>query len=208
MTERQPESLQIISSVLHPITHEYRFMEIQRRKAELEVGWFVKSAGRLVTNGARQIVDKLVQEDETYITGKKLKGVERTLNKGTLIHARSFALPRDTSEAGIDAFLNDNLRTPGLYRKIGWISINEPGTAIFKPINTEEDGYFESYASGVMLASEGIYDHLNTQDGIYTQNKSNNLTNEIIKQSYARVPVHIDRVFNAVFFPPESNTQL
>jgi hypothetical protein len=171
MTERQPVELKKITDNLSETSHNGHFMEIQRRIAEYEYGWFVNSAGVLVGDFISQH-DDIVKSDMRFITTDKMEGAERSLSRGTLVASRGFVLPLDMNERGVDTFLESYPRKQHTYRKIGFISINEPGIPIFRPIKTESEGYYESEELGKELAAVGLSNYLNLAEGIHTTSQS------------------------------------
>lgn len=191
MSEKIPASEQQIADSIYSSTREYHFMEIQRRREEAKLGWFVASAGTLVGTFGSSL-STIVRSDERFVTSR-LKGSARSLNYRTLISTQSLVLPTDTTVEGIDAFFEDFQQTPGLYRKIGFVSLNEPGFPIFNPIKTEAEGYIATDALGEKLAALGIANYLNTEEGIHSYDEPIEEVKDAIKRTYERLPIHRER---------------
>jgi len=195
MAERLPITSDEITPHLHETSLGYHFMEIQRRREEEKIPWFVASAGMLVSEPVPRF-DEIMHTDKRFVSSSKLVGLERRLNYKTLVAVRSLTLPVDMSDSGIDAFFEDHQRTPEQVRKIGFVGINEPGVPIFKPIKTEMSGCVSSDASGVDLAAEGLSHYLNNSEGIHTLEESVEEMSHDITRTYGRLDVYKERMHN------------
>lgn len=200
MSEKRPHTTAEIKGAIIPVSHNYRFMETERRKAEADIHWFVASAGYLYGT-ITDLHDKVHSSDKSFMTTEKLRGTKRTLNARTLIGAQALTLPVDTTREAIDAFYNSyHYRKEATRTKqnIGYVSLHEPGAAIFKPIKSLASGFIDTDARERELSTKGIDAYLNTERGIHSSKKSPEEIKELIHKTYERLPVYEETMRKAL----------
>jgi hypothetical protein len=189
MLERLIINTELIESKMYEESINSNFMEIQTRREEQRIGWFVASPGILI-DGFQPLSDKIYKHDNYFRTGPKLIGSVRKLNGNTTLAAQSLQLPRDMSNEGIKAFIHDFVHRDEVSRSFGHISLNEPGFPIFQPIKSETHGYIETKLVGKQLAAEAIERYLNTTESFDCDHSATELE-EQIKETYAGIRANI-----------------
>lgn len=184
MTER-PIQAEEISNALRESDINSNFIQIETRREEARIHWFVASPGILVEGFVPQH-DQIYRSDTYFSTQSKLSGSSRSLNASTLVTAQSIQLPSDLSKEGIKSFMYDFKRTPETRRVIGLVGLNEPGFPLLRPIKSELHGFMETKLSGKALASAAIEQHLNTADGFGNSDATAELY-EQIDETYAGI---------------------
>lgn len=194
MAEKDPISVTAIENSLQEISLGAHFIEVERRKAEAQIGWFVSSPGILLGDPYTN-PNAIKPVDRRFITTNPLKGSVRKLSRRTLLTVQSYVVPRDSSPEAIDTYFDNHGRTPELSRFLGFISLNEPGMPIVRPTKTEARGYFD-IPSGLAydapaIASVGVSHYLNNPLGIHTVYESAPEVNEIIGLTNDRYDAYI-----------------
>lgn len=189
MAERQSINTESIESEIYDDSINSNFIEIQTRQEEQQIGWFVASPGMLI-DGFTPLFDEIYKHDDYFRTRSKLIGSVRKLNGDTTIAAQSLQLPKDISKEGIKAFIHDFDHRDEVSRTFGYVSLNEPGFPLFKPIKSETRGYIETKLTGKPLAAEAIGRYLNTP-GSFDHDYSTTEIEEQINETYAGIQASI-----------------
>lgn len=189
MAERQTTKTELIEAEIYKDSIHSNFVEIMTRREEQRTGWFVASVGMFASE-LSPLYDQIYKHDEYFRTDSKLVGSIRKLNGNTTIAAQSLLLPRDISKDGINEFLHNRKERDAVTRRFGYVSLNEPGFPLLRPIKTETGGYIEIKLTGKPLATEAIRRYLNTAES-FDHDFSSVEIGEQIKATYAGIRASI-----------------
>jgi hypothetical protein len=159
MLERPPINREEIRTALYPRSLLDSLITAEAWKAEERIGWFVYSAGTFIGSFEPHI-DSIDTSHEEFETTIKLRGAKNKLNRGTLISASTYSIPKKMTLKGFDAMVESALwsDTPNFEttKFIGKVALNEPGLPIISPSRMRVANLMETTLRGADLATEGI----------------------------------------------------
>lgn len=136
------------------------YSALVRRGSHEDIDWFVGHPRSVTAHPKGYERDALTPSHHTAMLTKSVAGPYGRLATGTLAAYKSLIIPKDTTEAGMKAFIHDTLSgQPTEVRHYAHVLINEPEG--FRRRTKEEETYlFRTEVTGLNLASLAIHHHL------------------------------------------------